>query len=273
LGLGDRSAAVLRAIDKLEKLGVEKVTRELADADVTTDQTRAILEFADCQGTNEEVLERLSGLVAGNPLGETGFNELRTLFEAYCELGIRAERVRIDPSIARGLDYYTGTIFETFLADLPGIGSVCSGGRYNDLAGMFTKELLPGIGASLGLDRLLAAMEQLGKLPKSSTPAQVMIANFSDEHLTSYLSLARDLRRAGFAVDFYPEPKKLGVQFKHADRRGIPAVIVAGPDEIAAGTVQIKWLHSGEQVTVSAESVGETLRAELMKNCNQESAS
>ncbi len=153
-------------------------------------------------------------------------------------------------TIARGLDYYTGTVFETFLDALPSLGSVCSGGRYDNLAELYTTQKLPGIGASLGLDRLLAGMEELGMLPKASTPAQVFIPYFDPARLADYLRLAARLRAAGFGVEVFPEPKKLGQQLKYADRRGFRVALVAGENEFAAGTIQVKNLATTESQTV-----------------------
>ncbi len=263
-GLAEHATSVLRVIDKLPKIGPARVSEELKSTCTANDQQIAsILEFANITGTNQEILITLDRLVAGNELGELGCSELRTLVETYDSLGLPSEQIQIDPSIARGLDYYTGTIFESFLTAIPKIGSVCSGGRYDNLADLFTKEKLPGIGASLGLDRLLAAMEQLGQLPKTKTPAAVMIANFDANSQTVYLELARKLRQKRINVELYPEPKKLGIQFKHADRRGMEAVIVAGPDDVAKRVVQVKWLASGEQSEVSLDASASLLASEL----------
>ncbi len=175
--------------------------------------------------------------------------------------------MRIDVSIARGLDYYTGTIFETLLAAKPDMGSVCSGGRYDNLAGLFTKQELPGIGASLGLDRLLAAMEELGMIAKVTTPAQVLITYFSKNHLHTYLRLAAQLRGTGLGVELYPEPKRLGQQLKYADLRGFRVALIAGDDELARGTCQVKDLRTGEGQEVCldplAHGVAQAVRAIL----------
>jgi histidyl-tRNA synthetase len=159
-------------------------------------------------------------------------------------------RIRIEPSIARGLDYYTGLVLETTLSDLPGIGSICSGGRYDNLAALYTKQELPGIGASLGLDRLLDAMEQLGRIGADRTPAQVFIAYFDAAHLDDYLRLAAALRAAGLAVEVYPDPSKLGKQLQYADRKGFRVALIAGEREFAAGECQIKDLKTTTSTTV-----------------------
>ena len=164
--------------------------------------------------------------------------------------GVPTERVRLDVSIARGLDYYTGTVFETFLDALPGIGSVCSGGRYDNLAELFTSQELPGIGASLGLDRLLAAMEELGMIEKVSTPAPVFIPFFDKDRLHDYLRLAAALRAAGIGVEVFPDPKKLGQQLKYADRRGFRIALIAGGNEFQAGVCQVKDLQTGAKQDV-----------------------
>jgi histidyl-tRNA synthetase len=157
----------------------------------------------------------------------------------------------LDVSIARGLDYYTGVIVETFLDDLPSIGSVCSGGRYDNLAGMFTKQHLPGIGASLGLDRLLAAMQQLELLPRVATPAPVLVTFFDAARRDDYLRMAAQLRRGGLNVEVYPEAKKLGAQLKYADEKGFDIAIVAGTQEWESGQVQIKDLKRKIAITAA----------------------
>src|SRR5205085_408788 len=150
-------------------------------------------------------------------------------------VGLPESTVRLDLSIARGLDYYTGTIYETFLDDLPGIGSVCSGGRYDNLAELFTKQTLPGVGASLGVDRLLAAMEELKLLGTASTPAPVLVVQFVEGRLADYQRVAGLLRAACIGVEVYPDVKKIGAQLQYAERRGYRLALIAGPDELAKG--------------------------------------
>jgi histidyl-tRNA synthetase len=251
LGLADRSVAVLRALDKLGKAGREVVASEMIEtAGATTQQANDVLRLSELSGNNDEVLKQLGPLVAGNERGEQGVARLAELLAAVQAAGVSQERLRLDVSIARGLDYYTGTIFETFLEELPGIGSVCSGGRYDNLAELYTSQQLPGIGASLGLDRLLAAMEELGMLPKVTTPAEVFIAYFDGSRLHDYLRLASQLRSAGLGVEIYPEPKKLGPQLKYADRRGFRVAVISGEQEFSAKSVQLKNLATAESQTV-----------------------
>jgi histidyl-tRNA synthetase len=199
--------------------------------------------------------------VAGSEKGREGVARLADLLKAVTAAGVAETRIRLDVSIARGLDYYTGTIFETFLDRLPTIGSVCSGGRYDNLAALYTNQELPGIGASLGLDRLLAAMEELGLLPKVSTTAQVFIPYFVAERLHDYLWLASQLRAAGFGVELYPDAKRLGQQLKYADRRGFRVALIAGEDELAAGQCQVKDLQAGTSQTVKLQANAEEVIA------------
>jgi histidyl-tRNA synthetase len=264
LNLVEHSTHVLRAIDKLAKIGVENVTEELATtANCGPEQAKQVLALCNLTGDNLSVLSQLDQLVAGNATGEKGAAQLRAVIEGTTAAGVAPERVKLDVSIARGLDYYTGTIVETFLNDLPGIGSVCSGGRYDNLAELYTSQQLPGIGASLGLDRLLSALEELGVLPKISTPAPIFIPYFDAKSLGAYLKLAQRLRAAGFGVEVYPDPKKLGAQLKYADRRGFAVALVAGDQEFAANSVQVKNLKDGGSANVSLE--GAALEEELRK--------
>jgi histidyl-tRNA synthetase len=264
LNLADRSTFVLRALDKLTKIGAAKVSEELrATTGATDEQTAAILNFATLSGANDQLLDGVAKAVAGSARGEEGVNDLRTLFAACAAAGVSSERLKLDVSIARGLDYYTGTIYETFLTKLPSIGRVCSGGRYDNLAELYTKQELPGIGASLGLDRLLAAMEELEMLPKAATPAEVLVAYFDAERLHDYLKLAALVRQSGVGVEVFPEPKKLGQQLKYADSRGFRVALIAGSNELAAGQCQVKDLKSGGSETVAMAEVAETVKKVL----------
>jgi histidyl-tRNA synthetase len=194
-------------------------------------------------------------------LGQEGVARLADILDGFRGAGADEERIQIDVSIARGLDYYTGAIFETFLDDLPTIGSVCSGGRYDNLAGLFTKQELPGIGASLGLDRLLAALEELGLVAKVATPAEVFIPFFDKAGRNSYLALAAQVRAAGFGVEVFPDAKKLGQQLQYADRRGFRIALIAGSDELAQDVVQVKDMASQTSTTVArADVVAEVRR-------------
>jgi histidyl-tRNA synthetase len=266
LGLADQSTAVLRALDKLAKIGRAKVAEEMiAAAGATAEQADQVLQLADITGDTAAVLSQLERLVAGSDKGEQGVGRLAELTAATTAAGVPESRLRIDVSIARGLDYYTGAVFETFLDNLPRIGSVCSGGRYDNLAGLYTKQDLPGIGASLGLDRLLAAMEELGMIEQVSTPAPVFVPFFDKARLPEYLRLASLVRQAGYGAEVFVDSKKLGQQLKYADRRGFRVALIAGDNEFDANTCQVKNLATGDKQNVSLDDDGAELIAALDK--------
>ena len=256
-GLSEQATPVLRCLDKLAKIGEEKVVAEMiATAGTTEQQARSVLAMAALEGTNEEIIEQLKNIVSGNELGEDGVHRLEQILQGMQSGGVAADRIKLDVSIARGLDYYTGAIFETFLDDLPGIGSVCSGGRYDNLAELYTKRQLPGIGASLGLDRLLTAMEELEMIDQVKTPADVLVTYFDKTALGNYLKIAANLRAEGLKVEVYPDAKKLGQQLKYADARGFRYAIIAGEDELARNSLQIKDLATGESTEHLIDDAG-----------------
>ncbi|MEN6459484.1 MAG: histidine--tRNA ligase [Thermoguttaceae bacterium] len=266
LGLSDRATAVLRALDKLAKIGPVAVAEEMqATAGATAEQAKEMLRLAEISGSNDEALRQVESLVAGNETGQLGLARLKEVLDGAAAGGLPPARIRLDLSIARGLDYYTGTIFETFLDALPAIGSVCSGGRYDNLAALFTSQELPGIGASLGLDRLLAAMEELGMLEKVSTPAPVFIAYFDKQRLHDYLRLASVLRRAGIGVEVFCDPKRLGDQLKYADRRGFRIALIAGGNEFEKQVCQVKNLQTGDKQEVPLEPDAASVVAAVQK--------
>ena len=252
LDLADKSVPVLRCLDKLAKIGREKVAAEMCEAaGISADKADKVLQLAELSGEPEAIFDALPKLTGPSEEAATAIARLRDVFEGALASGVPRERIKIDVSIARGLDYYTGVIFETTLDDLPSIGSICSGGRYDNLAGLYTKQALPGIGASLGLDRLLAAMEELKLLPQTSTPAPVMIAYFDANHRDDYLKLSAQLREAGIGNEVYPDPKKLGVQLKYADAQGFRVALIAGGSEWESGNIQIKTLATKESAEVA----------------------
>lgn len=262
-GLADRAAPLLRALDKLPKVGREKVAAEMVcEAAVSAAQADAVLTLAETTGPNAEVLDRVEAFFAASPNDKAaeGLKRLRQLLAVARAAGVPDGRIKIDLSIARGLDYYTGTIYETFLTDLPGIGSVCSGGRYDNLASKYTKQVLPGVGASLGVDRLIAAMEELKHplLTGQTTPAQVLVVNFDAARLGDYQRIARALRAAGVSVEVYPDTtKKIGAQFAYAEKRGFKLAVTAGAAEFEQGVWKVKDLAKREEVAVpEAELVG-----------------
>ena len=266
LGLVDRATAILRSLDKLTKIGRDKTAAEMVRvAEIDDTQADAVLRLADLHGSANDVLDALPEVTGGNPTAAAGIERLTEVYRGAIDAGVPEERLKIDVSLARGLDYYTGMIFETTLDDLPGIGSVCSGGRYDNLAGLYTKTALPGVGASLGLDRLIAALDELKKLPVAGTPAPVLVPQFEDVSPGRYLRLAAMLRDRGVGVEVYPETKKLKAQLKYANDRGHQAAIIAGPSEWEFGKLQIKDLTRRDTHTIDfdddIEPVLETLRA------------
>ncbi|HEX4072175.1 MAG TPA: histidine--tRNA ligase [Planctomycetaceae bacterium] len=261
LGLTGQTVGVLRALDKLPKIGREAVIAEMTEkVNTTASQADSVLKMTELTGAPVEILDQVETLLAGNEQGMTGVKKLRELFSWAATSGVTTERIALDLSIARGLDYYTGTIYETFLSDLPGIGSVCSGGRYDNLAGLFTSQKLPGVGASLGLDRLLAAMEELGAVNTASTPAPVLVLLFDAAHTGDYLRIARTLRGAGIETEVSCDPRALGKQLAYANRKGFRAALIAGETEFAQGAWQVKDLQAGQQSTVSEAELPATLR-------------
>ena len=269
LNLAEHSTAVLRALDKLQKIGREKTAAEMCEnAGASADQAEAILAIAEETGSNGEILNRLEQRLGNHERAGQGIENLRQLVDAFETAGI-AECLQLDPSIARGLDYYTGTVYETFLDDLPGIGSICSGGRYDDLAGIYTKQHLPGVGASLGLDRLLAAMEELDLVSQASTPSSVLIVYFVAAELGRYMTVGRRLRQAGLSAELFPEARGVGKQLKYADRRDIPFALIAGPDELQKGSWQVKNLETGTSTEVADADLVEYLKKKLDKSATQ----
>ncbi len=261
LELVDSASAVLRALDKLDKVGPDKVAAEMVSAAGASEtQAREVLSLALLEGTNGTVLEALGPLVNQSETGAAGLAELQSLLQGAAAAGLPEKRVRLDVSIARGLDYYTGTVFETILGELPGIGSICSGGRYDNLAELYTKQRLPGVGASLGVDRLLAALEELGRLDQRASCAPIFVPYFDADRRDSYLGLCAELRRAGLAVEFYPEAKKLGAQLKYADRRGFSLAVIVGVREWESGICSVKNLATGESDEVQLADLAQDLR-------------
>src|SRR5438094_4501638 len=270
-GLADKAGPLLRSLDKLPKIGREKMIEEMTrEAGVSPEIAKTVLwlvEVPEAAGgdVNSKILSRLHDFFdpTSSEKAKEGLSRLRELLSVASQAGVPENRIRIDPSICRGLDYYTGTVFETFLLDLPDIGSVCSGGRYDDLAGLYTKQKLPGVGASLGLDRLLAAMEELKLLKQAATAAPVLVVQFSAEHLGDYQRVARQLRAAGIGADVFPEAKKVGQQLQFAERRGFKVAVIAGPDEFNQKVWKIKNLALREEKTVGEDGVISSVRTIL----------
>jgi histidyl-tRNA synthetase len=265
LGLQDKTAGILRVIDKIYKETREKLIQEMVEkVGITEEQTEKVFAFVQLKGTNQEIISQLEILFSENQAALKGVNNLKELVTTFQSLNIPEHCYQIDLAIARGLDYYTGTIFETTLTHLPGIGSICSGGRYDNLASLYTDNEVPGVGASVGLDRLIAAMEELNLLSKVATPAQVLVVNMDNSYRSEYLKLAFQLREAGIKTELFTEDKKLDKQLKYANRKGFKLVIIAGSDEFNTNSVNIKNMVSGENFNkVDRADLIETIKKHL----------
>jgi len=266
LGIQDQATPVLRVLDKIDKVkDREKLIEEMtAAAGVNRQQATSVLSLADISGDNDSILSQAEKLIQGNETGQAGIASLREITQGCEAAGVPAARLQLNIAIARGLDYYTGAIYETRLNDMPGIGSVCSGGRYDNLAALYTKQQLPGVGASLGLDRLLAAMEEMGLIEKTRTPAEVFIPLFEKDRVNDYLRIAAAVRAAGFGVEVYPQPKKLGKQLSYAESRGFRIALIAGERELADGTCQVKNMQTKESVeTTTGQPLIDAIHAAL----------
>src|SRR5262249_3417894 len=220
-----------------------------------------VLDLAGTTGSNEEILRRLEQDFGSNATAAEGIRRLRELIAVARTAGVPDSFIQIDVAIARGLDYYTGTIYETFLLDKQDIGSVCSGGRYDNLASLYTKQQLPGVGASLGLDRLLAAMEEFKLLDQVSSPAPVLIVLFDAARLGDYQRIARHLRAEGVGAEVYPEARKIGQQLQYAEKRGFKIAVIAGGDEFAKGVWKIKNLAERAETSVAESELVASIKA------------
>ena len=249
LGLTDRSGDIMRTVDKLDKIGPHKVRACLMDdVGLTAEQAEEIMRFISITGSNDQVLSALEGYRSRHELFDQGLDELTTVTRYLAAFGVPEVNFAVDLTIARGLDYYTGTVYETTLLDYPEIGSVCSGGRYDNLAEYYTDRQLPGVGISIGLTRLFYVLGEQGLLNPSlpTAPADVLILPMTQD-LTRAIQLATRLRGAGVRTQLYTEQKKFKAKMNYADKLGVPYVVFLGDDEIAAGLVACKDMTSGEQ--------------------------
>jgi histidyl-tRNA synthetase len=250
LDMAQHYLPVLRVIDKLKKIGREKVEQQLGEI-AGEERAQAILRFITMESSGPATLAKLRRSVSGEGSApgagahSPALDRLTRVLECIGECGLEG-RFRLDPSITRGLDYYTGLVFETFLDRLPEIGSVCSGGRYNDLASLYTTEHLPGVGSSIGLDRLVSALEELGLGAAARAAPDILVLYLDDGLLAQYHSLAARLRQAGLSAEIYPAQRKLSVQLKYAERRGIPLAVFYGEAERARGTCNLRDLRTRE---------------------------
>ena len=254
LGLSKQAGDVMRTVDKLEKIGADKVKGLLMELGVPEEKAGEILGFIGITGSNEQVLEALEAYRGRNELFDLGLDELKTVVKYLGGFGVPEENFAVDLTIARGLDYYTGTVYETFMVEHPEIGSICSGGRYDNLAEYYTDKILPGVGISIGLTRLFFILNEQGLLngERNTAPADVLLLPMVED-LSPAVELATRFRNAGVRVQLYGEQKKFKAKMNYADKIGVPFVVFLGEDEIRDGVVACKDMKSGEQTKLGFE--------------------
>ena len=265
LGLSEQSGDIMRTVDKLDKIGAEKVrTLLVEECGLAEERADEILRFIAIRGTNAEVLTALEGYRSRNEVFDLGLDELTAVVKYLGAFGVPEENFAVDLTIARGLDYYTGTVYETTLLDHPEIGSVCSGGRYDNLAEYYTDRALPGVGISIGLTRLFYVLGEQGMLnpARNTAPADVLVLPMTDD-LMQAVRTATLLRDAGIRTQLYCEQKKFKAKIQYADKLSIPYVLFLGEDEINSKTASVKCLATGEQTSVSIAELPAFLAAGL----------
>ena len=266
--LAEKSGDIMRTVDKLDKIGAEKVAKILVDdCGLTAEQADEILKFISIRGTNADVLTALEDYAGRNEIFDKGLEELRAVVSNLGAFGVPESNFAVDLTIARGLDYYTGTVYETTLLDHPEIGSVCSGGRYDDLAGYYTDKQLPGVGISIGLTRLFYVLDEQGLLNPElpSAPADALVLPMTQDTAAA-VALAEALRSEGVRVQLYGEQKKFKQKMSYADKLGVPYAVLLGEDEIAAGKCSVKDMRTGQQITVTPAEAAAHIKAGLANN-------
>lgn len=249
LQVQEKSEDILRTVDKLAKVGVDAVVQELTEICGSEENAKLILDYIQKKSSFTETLSHIEEMAGGKAEDSERMAKIYSMMQ---ETGI-ADSFELDPSITRGLDYYTGIVYETFLNDLPSIGSVCSGGRYDNLAGLYMKDRVPGVGASIGLDRLIAGLEQLGITEKKGSYVDVEIFNTDDSLCVEYQKLAGLLRAKGYSVEVFPEAKKIVQQYGVAEKKGIKWGIMMSAEQCASGKFQLKNLQTRETVDCTVE--------------------
>ena len=264
-GLSEKSGDIMRTVDKLDKIGADKVrTILMDDCGLSDEQANDILKFISISGTNAEVLTALEGYQGRNETFDLGLSELKAVTANLAAFGVPESNFAVDLTIARGLDYYTGTVYETTLLDHPEIGSVCSGGRYDDLAGYYTEKQLPGVGISIGLTRMFYVLDEQRLLNPElpSAPADALVLPMTADPAPA-ISLAQQLRAAGVRVQLYGEQKKFKQKMSYADKLGVPYAVLLGEDELAQGMCSVKNMVTGQQITVTPEDAAKHILAGL----------
>ena len=268
LGLTEQSGNIMRTVDKLDKIGADKVKVILMDdCGLTGEQADEILKFIAITGTNAEVLAALEGYAGKNETFDLGLQELKAVTANLAAFGVPEANFAVDLTIARGLDYYTGTVYETTLLDHPEIGSVCSGGRYDNLAGYYIDKPLPGVGISIGLTRLFYVLDEQGLLNPElpNAPADALVLPMTAEPGPA-IALAETLRSAGVRVQLYGEQKKFKQKMSYADKLGVPYAVLLGEDEIAQGKCSVKNMKTGQQLVLTPEEAAAHILAGLAES-------
>jgi len=263
LGLKEKKEEIIRIIDKLDKLGNEGAKKELSKIGVNAEQVENIIKFVSISGSSSEIFIQLESLNIDNNLFNSGLEELKTLANNLKNMEIPESSWEIKPSIARGLDYYTGTVYETYLVDYPDIGSICSGGRYDDLASFFTKDKLPGVGVSIGLTRLFDQLNNINLVEKSQLKPTKLLIVTADIPIEKCYRIATVTRNAGISTEIYFKDDKLSKKLDYANKIGVPFVGIVGSDEIENNAVTVKDMVSGEQRRVGIDGLGEYLNDKL----------
>ena len=267
--LSEKSGEIMRTVDKLDKIGAEKVKVLLMGEECGLNETQAdeILKFIAITGTNAEVIAALEGYAGRNETFDLGLEELKAVTVNLAAFGVPEDNFAVDLTIARGLDYYTGTVYETTLLDHPEIGSVCSGGRYDNLAGYYIEKQLPGVGISIGLTRLFYVLDEQGLLNPAlpSAPADALVLPMTTDAAPA-IALAQALRSAGLKVQLYGEQKKFKQKMTYANKLGVPFAVLLGEDEIAEGMCSVKNMITGEQVKLAPADAAAHIKATLAAN-------
>ena len=264
-GMSEKAGEIMRTVDKLDKIGAEKVRQLLIDeVKMLPCKAENVMDFMAIRGTNAEVLASLERYRGMDATFDEGLEELNAVVKYLAAFGVSEENFAVDLTIARGLDYYTGTVYETIMLDHPEIGSVCSGGRYDNLAEYYTDRQLPGVGISIGLTRFFYVLSEQGLLAEESVGASCdALVLPMTEDLSAAIAAAAALRREGLRVQLYTEKKKFKAKMNYADKIGVPYVVFLGEDEIAEGVLSVKDMRSGEQLKLSVSETAALIRADM----------
>ena len=263
-GLAGQAGEIMRTVDKLDKIGADKVKALLMEGGVAEDAAAEILKFIAITGSNAEVLSALEAYRGRSEIFDQGLEELGAVVKYLGSFGVPEDHFAVDLTIARGLDYYTGTVYETVMLDHPEIGSICSGGRYDNLAEYYTDKKLPGVGISIGLTRLFYVLGEQGYLNDElvTAPADALILPMTED-LTAAISFATQLRQAGVRAQIYGEQKKFKAKMSYADKLKIPSVVFLGEDEIAQGVVKVKDMATGDQQALAPDQAAQAIAAAM----------